>query len=82
MKLAAAELITTLAKRLDDAQQQVETVDMLTLEHADLSLPDAYLIQRGLIACRAARGDVLIGMKMGLTSVAKMKQVGVHAPRF
>jgi len=44
------------------------------------SLADAYAIQRASIARRIARGESMVGMKMGLTSHAKMQQVGVHEP--
>ena len=72
--------IDHLAALLDDAATNATPVAQLTLAHPDLTLEDAYRIQRASMARRAARGDVVVGMKMGLTSVAKMKQVGVHEP--
>jgi len=68
-----------LAERLDDAVQSVSLVSQLTLS-GPLDLAAAYRVQRLGIGLRAARGDRLIGMKMGLTSRAKMAQVGVHEP--
>ena len=50
----------------------------ITLEHPSLSLADAYAIQSLLVHRRQQRGERRIGMKMGLTSRAKMAQVGVH----
>ena len=41
------------------------------------SLEDAYAIQSALIAERVAEGHEIVGVKMGFTSVAKMKQMGV-----
>jgi len=40
-------------------------------------LDDAYAIQHALIAERVAEGHEVVGVKMGFTSVAKMKQMGV-----
>jgi hypothetical protein len=40
-------------------------------------LEDAYAIQHALIAEREAEGHEVVGVKMGFTSVAKMKQMGV-----
>ena len=37
-------------------------------------------MQRGSMSLRRLRGDDVIGMKMGLTSRAKMEQMGVHQP--
>lgn len=72
--------IDRLAQILDDAAVAASPVAQLTLEHPDLALDDAYRIQRASMARRLERGDPVVGMKMGLTSVAKMKQVGVHEP--
>lgn len=68
------------AKVLDDAQRQAEAVPQLTGEAPELTMEEGYDIQRLLVARRLDRGERLVGMKMGLTSVAKMKQVGVHRP--
>jgi 2-oxo-3-hexenedioate decarboxylase len=43
-------------------------------------LADGYRIQRSGIALRQLRGDGLVGLKMGLTSRAKMVQMGVDVP--
>lgn len=73
------ETIDALAARLDEAVENASAISMLTAEHA-LGLDDAYRVQRAGIALRKVRGETLTGMKMGLTSKAKMEQMGVHAP--
>lgn len=73
------DTIDRLAARLDEAVERATAIPMLTAEH-ELSLDDAYRVQRAGIALRKVRGEVLVGMKMGLTSRAKMEQMGVHAP--
>lgn len=72
--------LQALAARLDEAAIQGDAVPMITLEHEGLNVTDAYAIQRESMALRFARGERLVGMKMGLTSRAKMEQVGVHSP--
>lgn len=69
-----------LAEILDSAALNAAPVAQLTIEQPELTVEDAYRIQRASMARRAARGDVGVGLKMGLTSVAKMKQVGVDEP--
>lgn len=69
-----------LAAMLDDAAMRAETVPMLTVTHGALAVEDGYAIQRTSIARRVRRGDTIVGHKLGLTSRAKMEQVGVHEP--
>ncbi len=68
------------AEIVDAAAVAVTPITMLTAEEPDMTLEQAYDIQRASIARRIERGEELVGMKMGLTSKAKMEQVGVHSP--
>ena len=74
------QLIDQLAKQVDEAARTGQTLTMLTASHPDLDIETAYTVQRASIAKRVARGERLVGMKMGLTSFAKMQQMGVHDP--
>lgn len=71
-------LHTGLAERLDAAMLAKKAMPQITLEHPALTLADAYAIQSLLVHRRQQRGERRIGMKMGLTSRAKMLQVGVN----
>lgn len=71
-------LLTGLSERLDHAMLGRKATPQITLEHPGLSLNDSYAIQSLLVQRRLQRGERRIGMKMGLTSRAKMAQVGVH----
>lgn len=73
------DVLDRLAARVDEAAEKVFLIPKLTAEHP-LTLDEAYRVQRGSISLRKLRGDVVIGMKMGLTSKAKMEQMGVHQP--
>jgi 2-oxo-3-hexenedioate decarboxylase len=75
-----SEQIEGFATRVDQAAKNAQTIPMLSLGGDELGLEEAYLIQRASIQRRLDRGEELIGMKMGLTSKAKMEQVGVHSP--
>lgn len=68
------------AQTLDQAAREAHTVPQLTLSQPELTLAEAYDIQRALVQLRVDRGARRAGMKMGLTSLAKMAQVGVHEP--
>lgn len=67
-----------LAERLDKALLAKKAMPQITLEHPELTLAGAYEIQSLLVHRRLQRGERRIGMKMGLTSRAKMLQVGVN----
>ena len=69
-----------LAKLVDEAALHATSIAQLTLADPDLSIERAYEVQRASMQRRFARGDALVGMKMGLTSKAKMVQMGVHEP--
>ena len=65
------------AERVDQAAFKALAIPQLTEENPDLTVDDAYAIQAMSIAKRLDRGERRIGIKMGLTSRAKMIQVGV-----
>jgi len=65
------------ALRLDQAADQAQATAQLSLESA-FDLDQAYEIQRLNIEERKRRGFPLVGLKMGFTSEAKMKQMGVN----
>ncbi len=66
-----------LAEILDTAALTASATDQLTAMEA-ISLNDAYEIQKELLHKRALRGEHITGIKLGFTSKAKMKQMGVH----
>ncbi|MDI3408978.1 2-keto-4-pentenoate hydratase [Streptomyces cavernicola] len=68
--------IAALAETLDDATRSARTTARLT-DTTPLDIPTAYAVQRAGIDRRRARGESLIGVKMGFTSRAKMAQMGV-----
>ncbi|MEU4245088.1 4-oxalocrotonate decarboxylase [Actinoplanes sp. NPDC026619] len=47
------------------------------LPSGSFAVPDPYTVQKELVERRLARGERLIGIKLGLTSKAKMQQMGV-----
>ena len=57
-------------------------VPPLTAAQPDLSLDDAYAIQRAQVAVWTAAGAVVKGHKVGLTSAAMQRQLGVDQPDF
>jgi 2-oxo-3-hexenedioate decarboxylase len=69
--------LSELATQLDEAARTATAVPQLTDTYPKLSVADAYAIQTMSVARRWARGERRVGYKMGLTSRAKMQQMGV-----
>jgi 2-oxo-3-hexenedioate decarboxylase len=67
--------IKGLAQRVDDAARYAKEIPQLSEQ---ITLDDAYAIQKQSLARRYERGERQIGIKMGFTSRAKMVQMGVH----
>lgn len=72
--------IEELAKHLEDAELQAYEVTKITDDFPDMTYEDAFDIQWEIRRRKEARGHKIVGMKMGLTSWAKMAQMGVEKP--
>lgn len=69
--------LETIAQQLDEAAATGQAIPQFSETQA-MSVDEAYAVQSLSMALRRARGERPIGFKMGLTSKAKMKQVGVE----
>lgn len=74
------QTIERLAVHLDAAETERREVHKITDDYPDMDWEDAYAIQDALRALKEARGVRVAGLKMGLTSHAKMRQMGVVDP--
>jgi len=72
--------IEKLAEHLEDAELQAHDVLKITDDYPDITWEECYDIQWEIRRRKEARGNKICGMKMGLTSMAKMKQMGVETP--
>ena len=76
------QTIAALAEHLETCQLEARDTPKITDDHPDMDWDDAYAIQDQILRRKLARGHRLIGLKAGLTSHAKMKQMGVTSPVF
>jgi len=81
MKLDLAT-IAALAERLENCELQAQDTTKITDDYPDMDWDDAYAIQDEVRRRKVARGARIVGLKAGLTSHAKMKQMGVTDPVF
>jgi 2-oxo-3-hexenedioate decarboxylase len=77
-----ASTIAGLAEHLETCELQARDTPKITDEHPGMTWDDAYAIQDEILRRKLSRGARLVGLKAGLTSHAKMKQMGVETPVF
>jgi 2-oxo-3-hexenedioate decarboxylase len=77
-----ASVIAELATVVDDAQRNASEIVKLTDERPEMDLADAYAVQAELVRRWQGDGRRLTGYKGGLTSKAKMVQMGLDTPVF
>ena len=74
--------IAGLAEHLEACQLQARDTTKITDQHPGMDWDDAYAVQDEILRRKLARGARVVGFKAGLTSHAKMKQMGVDTPVF
>ncbi len=75
-------LVKELAARLRDAEATRNTIAPVRGEIALDDMATAYAVQQANVAARVANGERIVGRKIGLTSLAVQKQLGVDQPDF
>lgn len=81
MKLSS-DIIESLARHLDECAVQARDTVKITDTHPEMDWDDAYAVQDTIRRRHLARGARIVGYKAGLTSHAKMRQMGVDTPVF
>lgn len=74
------EQIAQLAEHCEKAELEAYEITKITDDYPDMTYRDAFDIQWEIRRRKEERGNKIVGMKMGLTSWAKMKQMGVEHP--
>ena len=74
--------LDALAEHLYACQREARDTPKITDDHPGMDWDDAYAIQDAILARKLGRGARIVGYKAGLTSHAKMKQMGVTDPVF
>lgn len=70
------------ARRIAAARTAGHTLDQTLTDAGALSLDQAYAVQHQVTALRLARGERVVGWKLGYTSVAMREQMGIDTPNF
>lgn len=76
------EILRHAAHRLHQAEQNREQVRQISLDHPEMTIEDAYAIQREWVALKIAGGRILKGHKIGLTSKAMQASSQIDEPDY
>lgn len=76
------ETVQQLAEHLESCELEARDTTKITDDYPDMSWDDAYAVQNEIRRRKLARGQRVVGLKAGLTSHAKMQQMGVDSPVF
>ena len=70
------------AQRLFEAARTREPIRQLSLQYPDMTIEDAYRVQRALVELRTAEGAVVQARKIGLTSRTMQQSVSISEPDY
>ncbi|MDW3223507.1 MAG: 2-oxo-hepta-3-ene-1,7-dioic acid hydratase [Paracoccaceae bacterium] len=74
--------VTQLASAYDDAERTRQVVRAPSVQYLNFSMHDAYKVQSAWVQQRLARGERVIGHKIGLTSRAMQLAVSIDIPDY
>ena len=68
------------ARLHDEARRTAQQIDPVTVQYPEMTIDDAYAIQKRWLQIELERGRVLIGHKIGLTSRAMQLAMNIDEP--
>ncbi|EKT54389.1 2-oxo-hept-4-ene-1,7-dioate hydratase [Providencia burhodogranariea] len=76
------DVISQVAQRLNQAEKTREQIRQISLDHPQITIEDAYAIQREWVGLKIAEGRSLKGHKIGLTSKAMQASSKIDEPDY
>jgi len=76
----SSDQIHSCALRLDQAEKARRQIRQLSQEYPDITIADAYAIQKAWIDIKVAEGRIIRGHKIGLTSKAMQSALNIDEP--
>jgi len=77
-----SSVTVSLAREFFDAEKTRTPIRQISLRYPDITIADAYAIQREWVRMKIAEGNPLRGHKIGLTSRAMQMAVGINEPDY
>ncbi|EDW1732800.1 2-oxo-hepta-3-ene-1,7-dioic acid hydratase [Salmonella enterica subsp. enterica] len=76
------DVIHRIAQRLNQAEKNREQIRAISLDHPDITIEDAYAVQRQWVEMKINEGRKLVGHKIGLTSRAMQISSQITEPDY
>jgi 2-oxo-hept-3-ene-1,7-dioate hydratase len=76
------DAVALAARALSEAARTRTPMRQLSLQHPEMTVEDAYAIQRVFVEAKLSEGRRLVGRKIGLTSRAMQEAVSINEPDF
>ncbi|UBX47687.1 2-oxo-hepta-3-ene-1,7-dioic acid hydratase [Providencia alcalifaciens] len=76
------DIISQVAQRLNQAEKSRQQIRQISLDHPEMTIEDAYAIQKEWVGLKLAEGRVLKGHKIGLTSKAMQASSQIDEPDY
>ena len=76
------DAVTDAARRLLAAERSRQPIRQLSLQYPEMTVEDAYRVQRALVAAKVAEGRTVRARKIGLTSRAMQQAVSITEPDY
>lgn len=80
--MLSKDTIEQLANALNEAEKSGEQIPLFSLQHPEITIEDAYAIQKAWVAQKIAEGRKLVGHKIGLTSRAMQVSSNIDEPDY
>lgn len=80
--MLSSSLHTELAAELHASEQQRSPIEQFSRRHPDMTMDDAYAIQRAWMKLKIAEGRRVVGHKIGLTSRAMQQASQINEPDY
>ncbi|MBE8596758.1 2-oxo-hept-4-ene-1,7-dioate hydratase [Xenorhabdus sp. BG5] len=76
------EIVSRVARRLHQAEQSRDQIRQISLDYPEITIEDAYAIQREWVDLKIREGRILKGHKIGLTSKAMQASSQINEPDY
>ena len=80
--MLSKEIIQAAAERLHAAEKARKAVRQISLDHPEITIEDAYAVQKAWVQMKLAEGQKVVGHKIGLTSRAMQMSSQITEPDF
>jgi 2-oxo-hept-3-ene-1,7-dioate hydratase len=81
-RMLSSDAVADAARRLYEAERTRVPIPQLSLQYPEMTIEDAYAVQRELVALKVADGLVVRGRKIGLTSKVMQRAVSISEPDY